>query len=95
MKIGYPCINRTLRCTAGGTFRLASYTNERFIKKTAANLDCLERMLRWNAAHGVYLFRIGSGLVPFASHPAVRVPWREVFRERFAALGGIIRDLGI
>jgi UV DNA damage endonuclease len=33
------------------------------------NLTGLEAVLRWNAAHGVPLFRMGQALIPFASHP--------------------------
>ena len=92
MRIGYPCINRSVGCTSNRTFRLASYSEERLIAVVEANLSCLERVLAWNVDHGLLAFRIGSGLVPFASHPVCRAPWREVFADRFAAIGRFARE---
>lgn len=91
MRIGYPCINRSIGCTANHTFRLASYSDERLLATVDANLACLERVLSWNVARGLLGFRIGSGLVPFASHPACTTPWRERFADRFAGIGAFAR----
>jgi UV DNA damage endonuclease len=90
MKIGYPCSNLTIDCSASRTFRLASYSPEKFIATVEANLDCLERMLRWNIANGIRFFRISSDTVPFASHPVMTVDWQREFAGRFAELGGLI-----
>jgi len=91
MRIGYPCINRSIGCTANHTFRLASYSDERLLATVHANLACLERVLVWNVAHGLLSFRIGSGLVPFASHPVCTAPWQEILTGRFAAIGTFAR----
>lgn len=91
MRIGYPCINRSIGCTANRTFRLASYTDERLAATLDANLACLERALAWNVDHGLLAFRIGSGLVPFASHPVNAAPWRKMFAGQFASIGALAR----
>lgn len=95
MRIGYACLNRSIRCTPAGTFRLRSYSDERFVRTVAANLDCLERMLRFNAERGIRFLRISSDLIPFASHPALTYDWRERFKERFSEIGAIIRRAGM
>ena len=91
MRIGYPCINRSIGCTANHTFRLASYSDERLLATVDANLACLARVLAWNVARGLLAFRIGSGIVPFASHQVCTAPWQEQCAERFATIGAFAR----
>ena len=95
MRIGYPCINRTLGCRGDRTFRLASYSRERLYHTVSGNLACLQHILEWNRDSGFLFFRISSDLVPFASHPVCTHPWQDHFAAEFAALGAFIRENGI
>jgi len=72
MKIGYPCINNSVGCTANKTFRLRNYSEEKLIEKVRANLACLQKILEYNLKNNSLFFRIGSDLVPFASHPVCK-----------------------
>jgi UV DNA damage endonuclease len=94
MRIGYPCINRLIGCTASRTFRLASYNEERMSKTIAGNLTCLEKILTFNVHHGLLFFRITSDLVPFASHPVCTFLWQEEFAVEFETIGAYIRKHG-
>jgi UV DNA damage endonuclease len=95
VKIGYPCINRSIGCSANRTFRLASYSRERLAETVAGNLACLARILSFNRENGILFFRITSDLVPFASHPVMDFPWQDRFMEEFRTIGRAIRDAGI
>ena len=95
MKIGYPCINRGIGCTANSTFRLASYSEERLIEKVENNLDCLFKILQYNVQNGFYFFRISSDLVPFASHPICTFDWAGHFRKQFRKVGDFIKEHNI
>jgi UV DNA damage endonuclease len=92
MKLGYPCINRGIGCTANSTFRLASYSEERLIQKVENNLDCLFQILQYNVQNGFYFFRISSDLVPFASHPVCTFDWAGHFRGKFRKVGDFIKE---
>ena len=94
MRIGYPCINRSIGCTASHTFRLASYTEERMRDTVNGNLACLEKILAYNVRHGMLFFRITSDLVPFASHPVCTFPWQDEFAGVFEKTGEYIRQHG-
>jgi UV DNA damage endonuclease len=95
VRIGYPCINRSIGCTANHTFRLVSYSEERLMETVAGNLACLAKILRYNRDHAILFFRITSDLVPFASHPVMDIPWQDRFREQFGEIGKFIRDSGM
>lgn len=95
MRIGYPCINRSIGCSANRTFRLASYSEERLASTIAGNIACLKKILAWNRDRDLLFFRITSDLVPFASHPACTFPWQDRFRNELAETGDFIRHAGI
>jgi UV DNA damage endonuclease len=95
MKIGYPCINRSIGCKGDRTFRLKSYSEERLIVTVENNLNCLMKMLTFNVDHTLLFFRITSDLVPFASHPINRFDWQGYFKRTFEELGDFVKTQGI
>jgi len=94
MRIGYPCINRTIGCIPSKTFRLASYSDERLRATVAANLACLQKILQFNVEHGLLFLRITSNIVPFASHKICTFPWQEHFSDILRELGDYCRHHG-
>jgi UV DNA damage endonuclease len=95
VKIGYPCLNRGIGCSASKTFRLASYSETRFIETVEKNLDCLKKILEYNVREGLFFFRISSDTIPFASHQVCGVNWTGRFALRFQRIGDYIRDNGM
>jgi len=92
MKIGYPCINRSIGCTSNKTFRLKSYSEEKMITTISNNLLCLKKILQYNINHNIFFFRISSDLVPFASHPICIFKWQHYFKNDFKEIGEIINQ---
>lgn len=95
MRIGYPCINRSIGCRSDRKFRLASYTEERFFSTVRNNISCLRQILEWNLMHGIRFFRISSDIIPFASHPVCSFPWKKSFADELVLIGNYISDSGI
>ena len=95
MRIGYPCVNETLRCSAAQTFRLASYAPDRLRDTVANNLACLRQILEFNRSHGLLFFRLPSGIVPFGSHEINRYDWATEFAAEFASIGAWVRRHGM
>ncbi len=95
MKIGYPCINRSIGCQANHTFRLKSYSEKRLVETVAQNLVCLIKILEYNKQKKLCFFRITSDLVPFASHPVNKFKWRKYFTRQLEEIGELIRRQAI
>jgi UV DNA damage endonuclease len=95
LRFGYVSQNYTIEKRTGRGFRLANLTGDRLLDSARANIDDLLDILAWNHRQGIALFRLASGFVPFASHPSCAVPWEELLREDFGAVGATLRRTGI
>jgi UV DNA damage endonuclease len=93
-RLGYVANCLSLGIGASHTCRLAGATPERLASLVAQNLEELEQILLFNEAHGIHVYRIGSSLVPFASHPVNTLPWWRTFASTFERLGRIARRSG-
>jgi UV DNA damage endonuclease len=95
MKIGYPCINHSIGKKTVSTFRLSSYTKERFIQCVNYNLATLVEILKFNIANNLMFFRISSDMIPFASHPICKFDWKEHFKSDLIKIGQLINHHNI
>lgn len=93
--LGYACINLTLEASTNSTTRLALIGDrDRWLAPCQRNLDGMERILEFNGQHGLS-FRVGSGMVPFASHPTLVYDWLALLKTDLERLGRRARQLGI
>ncbi len=89
-RLGYVANCLTLGIGASHTARLANATPERMEELIAWNLQELEQILLFNEQHGIEVYRIGSSLIPLASHPINRkLAWWRTFRADFERIGAI------
>ena len=95
MKIGYPCINKSIPRKAPSTFRLASYSESSLIQTVKNNLIRLNEILKYNVKSNLLFFRISSDLVPFASHPICKFGWYKFFQSEFEQIGDYIKKHNI
>jgi UV DNA damage endonuclease len=96
IRLGYAAQNVTLPATTNRTLRLASLADAEKVRAVVwDNMLGLETILRWNAEQGIALFRIGSSLIPFASHPSFPYDWEAEHAEDLASLGHLARSYGL
>ena len=96
IRYGYPAQNLTLPATTNRTLRLASLADAEKVRALVwENMLGLETIVRWNAERGIRLFRIGQGLIPFASHPAFPYDWPEEHGDDLRELGALARAVGV
>ncbi|MGM9924813.1 MAG: UV DNA damage repair endonuclease UvsE [Bacillus sp. (in: firmicutes)] len=59
---------------------------------TRANLNNTKRMLHYNIAHEIELYRLSGSIVPLATHPDAKWDFVTPFRQEWEELGSIIRN---
>ncbi|MHB8873770.1 MAG: UV DNA damage repair endonuclease UvsE [Myxococcaceae bacterium] len=93
-RLGYVAQSLALGMSASHTCRVANATARNLTFLTAQNLAELEQLLLYNESLGIGLFRVGSSLVPLASHPVNRTRWWLTFGRDLEAIGRIARRSG-
>ena len=92
MKIGYPCINLTLKNPCSSTFRLKSFSEKRFNETVKNNLNHLLKILKFNLNNNILFFRVSSDIIPFASHPICKIDWDHIFKTELNEIGEFIKE---
>lgn len=103
MQIRFGYVAMALLLHHGSPNKTVTYTNlikiperedqlNKLRRLTKENLDCLLRVLKYNIAHGIHVFRITSKLVPLATHPLTQ-GWNYIdeFIAEFQQLGDYIK----
>lgn len=91
-RIGYACINTSISATTNRTCKLENCTDERLRSLIKNNLSGLKEILVWNDFHNIYLYRISSVIIPFASHPVNKIEWWNEFKKQFDEIGRLIKN---
>jgi UV DNA damage endonuclease len=64
---------------------------ERLLQVTKQNLDHTIRMLHYNIAHEIEVYRMSSSIVPLATHPEVRWDFQTPFRSEWQEIGRLVK----
>lgn len=68
---------------------------EKLLSVTYQNLLNTERMIHYNIAHGIPLYRFSSSIAPLATHPEVKWDYVTPFREKWQEIGALVKKHGI
>lgn len=104
MRFGYCCISLGVQnCSTAKTITLKNLLNmneelrhDRLRRIAAENLANTIRLLWYNQAHQIGLYRFSSQLIPLATHPLVR-GWNYLddLREELEEVGKVVNRTGI
>lgn len=64
---------------------------KKLLAVTAENLEHTARMLHYNIAHEIEIYRLSSSIVPLATHPEIRWDFVTPFQEKWRELGDLIK----
>ncbi len=96
VRLGYPTQNLTIPAGTNRTLRLANLRDKDKVRGLVReNIAGLTKILPWNAKRGIWLFRMGQAMIPFASHPDFPYDWEEEHGPELRRAGMLARELGI
>jgi len=94
-RIGYACLTLGVPGTQLKSCVMKNASADRLLGLIAGNLAALDRMIDYNIAAGIRLFRISSDIIPFGSSEVNTLDWPSVFRGELLALGQKIKANGM
>ena len=92
MKIGYACLVAGNQELSLKSCTMKYATPQKLREITEHNLNTLEQILEYNIRNSIYLFRISSDIIPFASKKEVEFSWQELFKEKLEWIGKIAKE---
>ncbi|MTH54058.1 UV DNA damage repair endonuclease UvsE [Bacillus mangrovi] len=105
MKIRFGYVANALSlwdCSPAKTITYARYQKmdpderrEALLRVTAQNLEHTRRIIHYNIAHEIHLYRFSSSIVPLATHPDVSWDFVTPFRDQFQEIGSLVKQHGI
>ena len=91
-RFGYACINLTIDATTNKTCRLQNCTETRLRELIYSNLEGLKKIIEWNIENNIYLYRISSAIIPFASHEINKINWSSENHDQLKAISKLIKS---
>lgn len=91
-KIGYACTPVSIAYRTSRSFLLKNFNEKIFKECVSSNLNDLMSILKWNVENDIYLFRISSDIIPFASHPINNIQWWKIFEKELSDIGNFIKE---
>lgn len=102
VRLGYVAMSLKLKdCSPSKTITVANYQKiecednrlNRLRRITGENLQNMMRLLYYNAAHRIHVFRVTSKLVPLATHPLLEGwDYCKEFAGEFSKIGDLVRE---
>lgn len=102
MKIRFGYVSQALSLWDASPSKTVTYTryqqlsqqerSEKLLEVTRLNLEHTLRMLHYNVAHEIELYRLSSSIVPLATHPDVLWDFVTPFQAQWQKIGSLIQE---
>ena len=74
---------------------LKNATFDKLLSVSKHNLEVLDFTLDYCAQNKIFLLRIGSDIIPFASHKDIQFDWKNIFYDELIDLGQKVKNTNI
>ncbi|MGG5462714.1 UV DNA damage repair endonuclease UvsE [Clostridium sp. B9] len=91
MKIGYACTPLITNARTNRRVLLKDFSHKNIYPIIEKNLNDLHKILHCNKDNDIYLFRIGSDIIPLGSHEINDFNWQKEFHTKLKLIGDFIR----
>jgi len=95
IKVGFFCSTADGKITTNRKFRLSNLSYQKVIDVLEKNLKDFEKLLEISLSLGCGIFRLGSNLVPFASHPSFKKDWLKEVEGKLREFSKTLRKFPI
>lgn len=98
IRLGYVAMTKNLKdCSPSNTVTAKTYNSlteegkkARLYKKAKQNLINTLRILRYNQAYNIHVYRLTSKLIPLATYPGADWDWEGELQDEFRQLGACV-----
>ncbi|WKY44815.1 UV DNA damage repair endonuclease UvsE [Eubacteriaceae bacterium ES2] len=87
MRLGYACLPVGVLDTELKSCRIKNAKEKRLKELIEHNLFALDKMIEYNIANQIELFRLCPDVIPYAASPVNSLKWWEIFAEPMKQLG--------
>ncbi|GAA0181172.1 hypothetical protein SH2C18_37410 [Clostridium sediminicola] len=95
MKIGYACISLGSGYKTTRRLTLKNFSKQNFRDTALLNLIDFKKILQYNIDNNLFIFRISSDIIPFASHTINNFQWWNSFENELKDIGDFIKSHNI
>lgn len=95
VRLGFFCSTSDGKLSTNHKFALKNLSRETVLKTVRRNLEDFEKLLELSKRMGLGIFRLGSNVVPFASHPAFETAWLDEVKPLLRDFAVVVKGYGI
>lgn len=90
--VGYNEMSLLTSSHTSRTFSVVDYTEDLVAEKVMENLRDFRTLIKFNAADGLFIYKMNGDIVPLANHPFNTYNWKKPYKHIFESIGKWMAD---